>query len=113
MDGNPKWMVSVVGRQTVPISDTNDLYVQGEFTGKTKIQYNSDLDPMLVQPGYHVVNLRAGMTFNKRFDAEFFVENVGNTLYTNRISPAPLFPGVSSQYLAPGRVFGMQLKARY
>lgn len=112
VDGNPKLMVALVGRQAFPVG-SQEAYVQAEYTYKSSIQYNSDLDPMLVQPSYDIINLRVGSSLSSGLDVELFVENLANTVYANRIGPAPLFPGVSSQYLAPGRTFGGQIRARF
>lgn len=112
IDGNPEWMLSFVGRQAFPLG-SQEGHVQLEVTHKSDIQFNSDLDPLLVQPAYTVINMRMGTSINSNIDLGLFVENLGNTFYTNRISPAPLFPGVTAQYLAPGRTFGGQVRARF
>lgn len=112
VDGNPEWQLSAIGRQEFNLGSI-PAYATVEYAWRSKVNYNSDLDPMLVQKGYGLTNLRLGANLNDHVEVVGFVENAFNKAYALRISPAPLLPGVSSHYLAPGRIFGVEVRYTY
>jgi iron complex outermembrane recepter protein len=111
VDGTPEWQFSISGRQEFTIGSMM-TYVAADYSWRDEINYNSDLDPMLVQDAYGVANFRAGFAPTDSFEIVGFVENAFDEVYASRISAAPLLPGVSAHYLAPGRVFGVELRYR-
>lgn len=112
LDGNPEWQLSLIGRQDFDLGSI-PAYATVEYAWRSKVNYNSDLDPMLVQKAYALTNVRLGGNVNQHVEVVGFVENLFNKTYALRISPAPLLPGVSSHYLAPGRIFGVELRYTY
>jgi len=112
VDGNPEWQLSLIGRQDFDLGPI-PAYATVEYAWRSKVNYNSDLDPMLVQKAYALTNVRLGGKVTENFEIVGFVENAFNKSYALRISPAPLLPGVSSQYLAPGRIFGVEVRYTY
>jgi iron complex outermembrane receptor protein len=112
VDGNPEWQLSLIGRQDFDLGSV-EAYATVEYSWRSEVNYNSDLDPMLVQDDYSLVNLRLGANLNDNIEVVGFVENLFDQEYALRISPAPLLPGVSSHYMAPGRIFGVELRYTY
>lgn len=112
VDGAPEWQLSLIGRQDFNIGSVG-AWASAEYSYRGWVNYNSDLDPMLVQPAWDIVNLRAAIRPTENIEVIGFVENLFNEVYALRISPAPLLPGVSSHYLAPGRIFGAELRFRF
>lgn len=112
VDGNPEWQLSVIARQDFDVGPI-PAYATVEYSWRSKVNYNSDLDPMLVQKAFGLTNLRLGANLNDNVEIVGFVENAFNETYALRISPAPLLPGVTAHYLAPGRIFGLELRYTY
>lgn len=112
VDGNPQWQLSFIGRQDFDLGSI-PAYATVEYSWRSKVNYNSDLDPMLVQKAFETTNIRLGANVTHNLEVVGFVENLFNTTYALRISPAPLLPGVSAHYLAPGRIFGAELRYTY
>ncbi|UPT63068.1 MAG: TonB-dependent receptor [Hyphomonadaceae bacterium JAD_PAG50586_4] len=109
VDGAPELQISFSGRQDFSLGSFG-AYVGGDVSYRSEVNYNSDLDPMLVQEGFSVANFRAGIMPNDNLEIVGFVENAFDETYALRISPAPLLPGVTSHYLAPGRTIGVELR---
>lgn len=112
VDGNPEWQLSLIGRQDFDVGSI-PAYATVEYAWRSEVNYNSDLDPMLVQKAYGLTNVRVGANVTDNIEVVGFVENLSNEAYALRIGPAPLLPGVSSHYLAPGRIFGVELRFTY
>ncbi len=112
VDGAPEWQLSLIARQDFDIGSVG-AFVTGEYSYRGKVNYNSDLDPMLIQPAWDIANFRVGVRPFPNLELIGFVENAFNEVYALRISPAPLLPGVSAHYLAPGRIFGAEVRFRF
>lgn len=112
VDGAPEWQLSFIGRQDFDLGRAG-AFVQAEYSYRGTVNYNSDLDPMLIQPAWDLVNLRFGIQPTDQIEILGFIDNLFNEYYSLRISPAPLLPGVSAHYLAPGRTFGAELRFRF
>lgn len=109
VDGAPQLQFSLSGRQDFPLGPVA-AYIAADYSWRDEVNYNSDLDPMLVQEGFGVANFRLGISPTDNVELVGFVENAFDETYALRISPAPLLPGVSAHYLAPGRIFGVELR---
>lgn len=86
-------------------------YATGEYSWKGSQLNNGDLDPLLKEDSYGVANFRLGMLPRDNIEVTAFVENAFNKTYRTNLTAAPVFPGVVAGYLAPGRVFGLGLRA--
>lgn len=109
VDGNPEFEFSLVGRQDFEFGSVPG-WVAAEVSWRDEVQYNTDQDPLLVQDSFALANVRAGFEPFDGVELHAFVENVFNETYAQRISSAPLLPGVTNHYPGPGRMIGIGLR---
>ncbi len=113
IDGTPEFQLSIIARQDFPIANDVFGYVSTEFSWQDDRQFNADLDPLLVQEAYSVTNFRAGVLPTENTELTFFVENAFDKVYATNLRPAPVFAGVVGGFVAPGRTFGVELRANF
>lgn len=109
VDGNPEFEFSFVGRQEFEVGSV-PAWVTAEYFWRDDVQYNTDQDPLLRQDSFGVANLRAGFEPAEGVQVHAFVQNLFDETYAQRISSAPLLPGVTNQYPAPGRMIGIGVR---
>ncbi len=113
IDGTPKFQFTIGGQQDFMLPDDMMVYIGGEYLYQGERQYNSDLDPLLVDDAYGVANFRAGFVPNENFEIVAFLENAFDTVYLTNKRPAPVFAGVAGGFVAPGRTYGVELRFTY
>lgn len=113
IDGTPEFQLSMIARQDFQIANDVGGYVTTEFSWQDDRQFNADLDPLLVQEAYSLTNFRLGILPTENTEIVAFVENAFDKVYATNLRPAPVFAGVVGGFVAPGRTFGVELRATF
>ena len=113
VNASPRYQYNVSYRHDFDFGTDDLFYVQGEYNWRDDVTFGGDLNPQTRQPAYGVANFRAGIRFDDRYELVGFVENAFDELYAYRIIDAVLWSGAYQTYLAPGRTFGLELRADF
>ena len=99
---------SAMGEYRRPLTRTVEGYIRSEYTYRSDQEGRNDNNPVELQPGYDLFNLRAGVEFS-RFDIEVYGENVFDEEYFTNRRPGPIVTVV------PGRpaIWGVRGTARF
>jgi outer membrane receptor protein involved in Fe transport len=117
LPNTPKWAGDVGLRYDWRIGGDLGAYLGGDvrFTSKTQSFFGAYHDvangfPSLVNNGYALLNLRAGVATNDgRWRAELYGENVTNTYYTTQIIRVDTI----ARYVGMPATYGIRLSYRY
>ena len=101
------------------LTDDLDFLLNGAYTHRG--EHWEDAGNTIRFDGVDLVDLRVGVEFERKYDLSFFVQNALDDRYDTayggyRPAPAYLFygPGAGSGVaLAPGRMFGVELQAKF
>ena len=113
VNASPRYQLNASYRHDFDFGLNNTFYVQGEYSWRDDVVFGGDLNPATTQPAYGVANFRAGVRLDDRYELVAFVENAFDETYAYRIIDAVLWSGAYQTYLAPGRTFGLELRADF
>jgi iron complex outermembrane receptor protein len=105
-----KWTVNAGATYTQPIADKLDGYLSADVGFKSGIYGYIDESPYSRIDGYAVVNLRAGVTYDK-YDLSVWVRNTGDARYYYQVITAATGSGGYVAIPAEPRMFGVRLRA--
>lgn len=109
----PKHSFSVGLNLNKDISDAMDLFFRPTYTYKSKVFFEETNLPDISQDGYGLLNFRAGVVFNKKYEINFFMNNALDTKYiidagnTGGAFEIPTFVG------GLPRLFGLQTSIKF
>ena len=110
----PKHSLSLVGQYDHDFSDSLSGFLRGEMSFRSETQTAQNLDPLLVQPAYVLLNARAGLNFGK-IGLEIWGRNLGNDiiLYRGGVPPAIFTAGSRIRFVGDPRTYGATLRYRF
>ena len=114
LDNAPEWNVSVFGAYEHIIPSTS-IYAFGraDYSYTSSLFLSQDLDENLFQPGYHLLNLRAGLrTEDDLIEWTLWVTNVANSEYMVIGFDVPLISGYAG-VRGPPRLYGTTIRLRF
>lgn len=107
--GAPRWTFNGSAQYQHAVSNDWDGFIRLDYTYKSGIFFQQNLDPNGYQPGYGVLNGRMGVTGHNGVRVSVFVDNLTDAHYMNFIYPSPLATGVYVGYVGAPRVVGVEL----
>jgi len=114
LDNAPRWTVTATSTYERPIPGRPALwFVRGDYTYTAKQYLSQDLDPNLLQPGYHLLNLHAGLRAeDELWELVFWVTNTTNANYLVTGFDVPIISGYAT-VAAPPRQYGGTVRIRF
>jgi iron complex outermembrane receptor protein len=109
----PKWKTWLNLEYERPVS-LGTLHAGADWAWIGRHNTNATLDPRHVQDAYSLINLRAGVRFD-RFDVYAWVKNLDNETFVLQDGPTNLFAGdpAFARFLGAPRSYGMTLRANW
>lgn len=114
LDNAPRWTVTTFGRYERPLPRWPVFwFVRGDYSYTSEQYLAQDLDPNLVQPGYHLLNLRAGLRADDElWELILWVDNVADSDYLVIGFDVPLISGFAG-VKGPPRQYGGTVRVRF
>lgn len=126
----PRLSTSLVVRYAQPISDSLEVFTQGDMFYRTRTFTDQNLDPLLVQPAYAKYNLRVGVgsrdgawsleAWGRNLTDEITFGRGGQPVFgavTNLLpfAGSPAFPTAGSRvkFIGEPRTYGVTLRTRF
>jgi iron complex outermembrane receptor protein len=113
LDGTPHWTFSTSAQYDWEVAPNFDAFVRMDAAFKSRIFYQQSLDPNAVQNGYGLLNVRVGMNFADRWEADIFADNATQTKYMSFIYPSPLATGLFVGYVGAPRIIGVRVQKSF
>jgi iron complex outermembrane receptor protein len=114
LDNAPRWTVTTFGRYERPLPRWPAFwFVRGDYSYTSEQYLAQDLDPNLVQPGYHLLNLRAGLRADDElWELTLWVDNVADSDYLVIGFDVPIISGYAG-VKGPPRQYGGTVRVRF
>ena len=111
---SPEHYANLGVKQDFVISNSVDGYVYGEYVYLSDQVLDANNDPLSVQDGYGVVNVRAGLFFNEHdVDVTLWARNVLDEYYRRTSFPPSLQDGKLMTFPSEPRTFGITLNKNF
>lgn len=103
---SPKWKVNAAAQWTQPVTQALDVFGRGEVSYTSSYNLMATLDGPGIQPGYTLVNLRAGLQSEEGgWEVAFWMRNATDVAYYGQGTVQPLNTFVSGGGTAAARGF--------
>lgn len=110
---SPDWTANLFANANAPLGEGVEGFVRGELNFRSDNFFALSGDPNTQQDGFELVNARAGVRFgNGRYEIAAFGRNLFDVDYAFSIFNTPVLGGYS-QFLAPGRELGVELRFNF
>lgn len=110
----PRHSFNVVGQYDFPLGGNFKGFVRGELSFRSKTYTAQNLDPLLIQPAYELINARVGVS-RGAYALEFWGRNLSNTivLYRGGTPPAIFTTGSRIRFIGDPRTFGATARVSF
>jgi iron complex outermembrane receptor protein len=114
LDNAPEWNVSLFGSYDYPLPSASvDLFTRVDYSYTDSFFLDQDLDPNLFQPGFHLLNLRAGLRAeDDAWSLTLWATNVTNSEYLVIGFDVPIISGYAG-VRGPPRQVGATLRLNF
>jgi len=86
MPDSPRFKGTLNAEQRVPLTDKYEMVLGGNYTYRTRAQFQPDQDPESIQGGFGLLNLNVGVrTSSGKLSVTAFCNNVTNHFYVTDI----------------------------
>ncbi|MCY4211555.1 MAG: TonB-dependent receptor, partial [Gammaproteobacteria bacterium] len=111
LPGSPEHTVLVSATQRHSFSDTVSGYLHADYNYRSSIIMDGNIDPLKVQDGFGLLNLRAGLVLEALdLDIALWARNVLQQDYHGIMFDVPLQDGKLASYLREPRTWGVTLR---
>ena len=111
---SPRHTVMVSATRTYSLSDTLSGHVHADFNYRSSMMTDRDADPLKLQDGFGLLNLRAGLSLKPvDLDLTLWVRNVLDEDYHGAMFATPLQDGKLSAYPREPRTYGVTLRKQF
>ena len=112
--GNPEHTVLLAATQRHSFSDTLSGYIHADYNYRSSIIMDGNIDPLKVQDGFGLLNLRAGLALEAiDLDVALWARNVLEQDYHGVMFDVPLQDGKLAAYPREPRTWGVTLRKRF
>ena len=114
LDNAPRWTTTAFASYERPVPRQPVLwFTRADYTYTSEFYLAQDLDPNLLQPGYHLLNLRAGLRAESLlWELTLWVTNVSDSDYLVAGLDVPIVSGYAG-FKAPPRQYGGTVRIRF
>ncbi len=112
--GNPEHTVLLSATQRHSFSDKVSGYIHADYNYRSSIIMDGNIDPLKVQDGFGLLNLRAGLVLEAiDLDLALWARNVLEEDYHGVMFDVPLQDGKLAAYPREPRTWGVTLRKRF
>lgn len=105
----PRWTVNSSLEYEHPVSDKWSGFVRLDWSYKSLIYFQQNLDPHAAQGGYTTFDGRVGTKASDGLELEIFAKNMFNKNYLTLANPLPFSTGAYAGYVGAPRVIGVRV----
>jgi iron complex outermembrane receptor protein len=114
LDNAPRWTVTTFGRYERPLPHWPVVwFLRADYSYTSEYYLSQDLDPNLLQSGYHRLNLRTGLRADDElWELTLWADNITNADYLVIGFDVPIVSGFAA-VKAPPRRYGGTVRVRF
>ncbi len=109
----PKHAISAGLDITQPITKSTDFFFRPSFTYKSKVYFEETNLPNISQAGYGIMNSRIGLVINKKYELNFYMNNIFDKKYIVDAGNTGGAFGIPTFIAGVPRLFGIQASAKF
>lgn len=109
----PKHSISAGFDITPRVNNRLELFFRPSFTYKSKVFFEETNLPNISQAGYGILNSRIGLILDKKYELNFYMNNLGNKQFIVDAGNTGQAFGIPTFIAGPPRFFGMQVSAKF
>ncbi|MBU0942166.1 MAG: TonB-dependent receptor [Bacteroidetes bacterium] len=109
----PKHSISAGLDITPRLNKRLELFIRPSFTYKSKVFFEETNLPNISQAGYGILNSRIGLIVDKKYEVNFYMNNVGNKKYIIDAGNTGQAFGIPTFIAGAPQLFGMQVSSKF
>ena len=113
LQASPEFKYSISFKQDFMLANDMEAYVRAQWAWRDDAVRDGDLDPNTLQEAYGTADFQVGILPTDTLELSAFVKNAFNEQYALTIFDSPLFQGAYSQFLAPERTYGVEIRSYF
>lgn len=109
----PKHSVSAGLDLSAAINKSTDIFFRPSYTYKSKVFFEETNLPNISQAGYGIMNSRVGLIINKKYELNFYMNNIFDKKYIVDAGNTGGAFGIPTFIAGVPRLFGVQASAKF